>query len=122
MTTPTTPTKPVKLYLAGPMSGLPDNNYPEFNRVAALLRAKGYEVLNPAENPEPPCKSWSGYMRMSYAQILECQGVVFLRDWLDSKGAQLENKVAHSLNLKRYQLQKNNTLKDFDLLKFRDYM
>jgi Domain of unknown function (DUF4406) len=117
----TTPIKPTKLYLAGPMSGLPDMNYPEFNRVAALLRAKGYEVLNPAENPEPPCKSWAGYMRLGIAQLVQCEGVVFLRDWHGSKGANLENKVAESLGLLRYQMRKSDNLQDFRSMTPRDF-
>ena len=43
-----------RVYIAGPMTGLPDFNYPAFNAAAAKLRALGLEVLNPAENPPPP--------------------------------------------------------------------
>lgn len=39
----------MKIYLAGPMSGLPDLNYPEFNRVTALLEGVGLKVRNPAQ-------------------------------------------------------------------------
>lgn len=42
-------TSKVTIYLAGPMSGYEDCNYPEFNRLAALLRSNGYRVLNPAD-------------------------------------------------------------------------
>lgn len=38
-----------KVYLAGPMRGLPYFNYPAFRRAAAKLRAKGFYVFNPAE-------------------------------------------------------------------------
>lgn len=93
------PVNPIKLYLAGPMSGLPDMNYPEFNHVAKLLRAKGYEVLNPAENPEPPCKSWAGYMKLGIAQLVQCDGVALLEDWHKSKGAQIELSIASQLGI-----------------------
>lgn len=39
----------MKLYLAGPMRGIPFFNFPLFNAVAASLRDGGHEVFNPAE-------------------------------------------------------------------------
>ena len=45
--------KPLKIYCAGPMTGLPELNFPAFHAEAARLRAFGYEVINPAEiNPD----------------------------------------------------------------------
>ena len=38
-----------RIYIAGPMSGLPNNGYDAFNRKATQLRAAGWEVVNPAE-------------------------------------------------------------------------
>lgn len=39
-----------KVYLAGPMRGLPEFNFSSFDKAAARLRALGYEVFSPAEN------------------------------------------------------------------------
>ena len=39
----------LKVYLAGPMAGYKDHNFPAFNAKAAELRALGHEVFNPAE-------------------------------------------------------------------------
>jgi Domain of unknown function (DUF4406) len=89
-----------RIYIAGPMTGLPDFNYPAFNAEAARLRALGYEVENPAENPEPPCKSWLGYMRMAIPQVARCDAIVLLPGWHDSKGARVENQLAHGLGLR----------------------
>lgn len=38
------------LYLAGPMTGYPEFNFPTFNRTAAEMRALGFAIFNPAEN------------------------------------------------------------------------
>lgn len=88
-----------RVYIAGPMSGLPDLNYPEFNRASAYLRELGYEVENPAENPAPACGSWAGYMRMAIAQLVQCDEIHMLRGWQQSRGAKLEHEIAQQLGL-----------------------
>jgi len=47
------------IYIAGPMSGLPEFNYPAFFAAAEQLTAAGYDVLNPAR-PEgrEGCSTW----------------------------------------------------------------
>lgn len=87
------------IYVCGPMTGLPDLGYPEFNRVAKGLRALGYTVLNPAENPVPPCGSWEGYMRMAIAQLVQCGEIHMLRGWSQSRGARIEHRLAVELGL-----------------------
>jgi hypothetical protein len=87
------------IYLAGPMSGLPDFNYPAFNAAAAKLRALGHTVLNPAENPVPACGTWAGYMRLALAQLVQCECIVLLPGWAESKGALVERKLAQVLGM-----------------------
>jgi len=56
-----------RICIAGPMTGLPDNNYPAFHD-AARLRKGCWHVENPAENPAPHVEatcSWTAYMRAS---------------------------------------------------------
>lgn len=88
-----------RIYIAGPMSGLPDLNYPAFNAMAERLRALSFEVENPAENPSPKCESWLGYMRMAVAQLATCDAVVMLPGWSKSKGACIEHQLAVGLGL-----------------------
>lgn len=40
----------MRIYLAGPMRGIPEMNMPRFRAVTAALRADGHEVFNPAEH------------------------------------------------------------------------
>lgn len=82
----------VRLYLSGPMTGLPDFNYPAFNAEAARLRALGYHVENPAENP--PQESWEAYMEVCIPQLLTCDTIALLPGWSESRGALWERYVA----------------------------
>lgn len=38
-----------RIYVAGPMQGIPHFNFPRFNAITAALRANGHTVFNPAE-------------------------------------------------------------------------
>lgn len=87
------------IYLSGPMSGLPENNYPAFHEAAARLRRLGLRVENPAENAPPACGSWQGYMRLALVQLARCDGVALLPGWRQSSGARLENCIARRLGL-----------------------
>ena len=87
-----------RIYLAGPMSGMPDNNYPAFNALAERLRASNFEVENPAENPERT--TWLGYMRLAVAQLATCDTVVMLPGWEQSRGAKVEYQLAAGMGLR----------------------
>lgn len=86
-----------RVYIAGPMSGLPGFNYYAFNRLADRLRKAGVAVENPAENPVPPCNTWLGYMRLALAQIARCDTLVLLPGWETSRGASIERQLALDL-------------------------
>lgn len=86
-----------RVYICGPMSGLPEYNYPAFNAEAARLRAIGYHVENPAENPKQD--TWQDYMRQAVRQMMTCDAVALLPGWHDSRGALIENGLAVSLGI-----------------------
>lgn len=88
-----------RIYIAGPMTGLPDLNYPAFHAEAARLRGLGHHVENPAENPAPACGSWQAYMRMAISQLITCDSLVLLPGWQGSKGAMLEACIATELGM-----------------------
>ena len=86
-----------RIYLAGPMTGLPEFNYPAFHDEAARLRALGFEVVNPAENPEQPC--WAEYMKQDIPLLLGCDTIALLPGWHESTGARLEHHIAKHLGI-----------------------
>jgi len=100
------PDTPKKLYLAGPMSGYPEHNFPLFNQAAKLLRAAGYDVFNPAENTDDGViQSRAFYMRLDIPALLASEAVVLLPDWEQSRGANLEVWIALDLDLPIYRVE-----------------
>nr|WP_258197601.1 DUF4406 domain-containing protein [Pseudomonas aeruginosa] len=89
-----------RIYLAGPMTGLPEHNFPAFHAEAARLRSLGYQVENPAEHGEIPGFEWADYLRLDLQKLLTCQAIALLPGWMDSKGARLEFTVATNLGMR----------------------
>jgi hypothetical protein len=94
----------MKLYIAGPMTGLPEFNYPAFNRAETALKAVGFETRNPTGGLAVPADDgteWDEYMRRGIRLLLEADGVALLPDWSVSKGATVENDLAMALGMPR---------------------
>ncbi|HET7386918.1 MAG TPA: DUF4406 domain-containing protein [Nocardioidaceae bacterium] len=94
----------MKLYISGPMTGLPEFNYPAFREADSLLRNVGYDILNPADseerNPTPGVpQAWDWYMRHALRMVLDAEGVALLPGWHESRGAALEVHIACALRL-----------------------
>ena len=90
----------MRAYLAGPMSGLPELNFPAFHREAAYFRERGYEVVNPAEINTDTTMAWADCMRKDIAELVTCDSILMMPGWEKSKGASLEHHIARSLELR----------------------
>lgn len=100
----------MKYYLAGPMSGIPQFNFPLFDQAASQLRDSGYEIISPAElddtetraqalaspdgNPGKSNRTWGDFLSRDVKIVADqVQGVIFLPRWYTSRGARLEGYV-----------------------------
>jgi nucleoside 2-deoxyribosyltransferase len=94
----------MKLYLAGPMRGLPQYNYPAFHAAAKQLRGAGFEVFDPADLTFPWDEEGSRKaMGVELAWICaEADAVVLLNGWEKSLGAAAEIATAAALGLPVY--------------------
>lgn len=86
-----------RIYVAGPMTGLPLSNYPAFHAEAARLRSLGYEVENPADGAKQ--ETWNDYMRQALRMMLTCDAMVLLDGWQDSTGATIEVELAQRVGI-----------------------
>lgn len=93
------PTLP-RVYIAGPMTGLPELNYPVFRAAASHLRHMGYQVESPAECELPPeTTSWNQFMRSGVTQLMRCDAIVMLPGWEKSRGATAEHTIAKLIDI-----------------------
>ncbi|WP_460069434.1 DUF4406 domain-containing protein [Pseudomonas sp. H2_E05] len=87
-----------RIYLSGPMTDLPNLNFPAFAAMTTTLRDSGHAVTNPAElNPDGG--SWNDCMRRDIAALMECDTVATLAGWQDSRGASLEVHIGKELGM-----------------------
>lgn len=90
-----------RIYVSGPMTGLPDLNFPAFHAEAARLRNLGYEVVSPAEiNAGLEGEGWTACMKRDIAALVRCDVIHFLPGWQSSRGANVERFIAIALGLK----------------------
>lgn len=111
----------MKIYVAGPMRGIPEFNFPAFMRAAANLRADGHTVFNPAERDndrhgvdiskgneagceETAAKVHGFNLREALGEDLayicaEADAIAMLPGWENSKGAKAEKATAEALGL-----------------------
>lgn len=91
------------IYLSGPMTGMPEYNYPLFREVAGELRAMGHRVYNPAEFPHkgdpksfPIRQAFAAYSNFI---CLEADTIVLLPGWERSKGVSAEKALAENCGI-----------------------
>lgn len=92
----------MRVYIAGPMTGLPDRNFPAFHAEAARLRALGHDVVSPAEINAGVLQDegWAACMKRDIAALVTCDAVQLLPAWPTSRGAKLEVELAHALGIR----------------------
>ena len=111
----------MKIYLAGPMRGIPEFNFPAFHAAAKRLRECGHIVFSPAEKDmerhgtdiskgnatgsEAEAAATHGFnLRLALAEDLEyicthADAVALLPGWEKSKGAMAERATGEALGL-----------------------
>ena len=117
----------MKVYVAGPMTGIPKFNFPAFDAAAASLRAAGFDVVSPAELDDPEDraaalasetgssleygkgqkKTWGQFLARDVLLIADdgIDAIFVLSGWSASRGARLETFVGFLCGIPVYEYQ-----------------
>lgn len=89
----------MRIYIAGPMTGLPEHNYPAFHAAARAWRDAGWDVANPAENfGGEQGRPYREYVRADVETLKSCDAIAMLPGWADGhSGAIWEHEIATQL-------------------------
>lgn len=102
-----------RYYLSGPMAGYPEHNFPAFDRALTLLEDAGILMLSPHKVEHPgltgKTEEWAEYLRNDLVEMLKnCDGIILLPGWAQSKGAALELHLALALGWPVWFFDENN--------------
>jgi hypothetical protein len=105
----------VRIYIAGPMTGIPQFNIPAFDAAAEDLRSLGHDVVSPAELDDPETRAaallsldgapgegsangetWGDFLARDVKLITDggIEAIAVIPGWERSRGARLETFVA----------------------------
>ena len=119
-----------RLYLAGPMTGIPYHNVPRFKAVAEDLRNKGIDMIVPVEMDGAEWeeqaladetgtgkfgdRTWGDFLSRDVKVVADqCDGVVLLEGWKESRGARLEAFVAVNVGKPVYEYHPGYKCKEY---------
>lgn len=103
----------MRVYIAGPMRGLPNWNFPAFDAAEERWRAAGHIAFSPAQvdralkyGPEQNTEVCGVHLRhvinMDVACIMAADALALLPGWENSKGTTVELALAQFLGLPIY--------------------
>ncbi|MBU9830504.1 DUF4406 domain-containing protein [Rahnella sp. FC061912-K] len=87
----------MKVYIAGPMTGLPQLNRPAFIQAAMKMSFEKHVPLNPAILPDGLTEA--DYMAVGLTMLQRADAIYLLTGWQFSAGARAEHALALKLGL-----------------------
>lgn len=106
----------IRVYICGPITGIPEFNKPAFDSVEDQLRHQGFEPINPHRTCAHILRSffpsdqahWRACMKVDIRELMTCDMIVLLPGWESSKGAKLEVALARELSIGELKLKAGN--------------
>jgi len=103
-----------KIYIAGKVSGEPIASCTKKFRLAQKeIESMGFDGINPFEVVMDFKATWNVAMKKCVKALIDCDAMVILPCWQDSKGAKIERQLAEDLDIPIFNYNKSglNVLK-----------
>lgn len=97
-----------KIYISGPISGVPNDNKDAFVKAKEFLHAKNWIVRTPFDpdileyTKKLGENSWQNYMKPDIMALMECDAIYMLSTYAASRGARIEKLLAEELGYEVY--------------------
>jgi hypothetical protein len=91
-----------KVYISGPITGLPNLNKDAFYETDRILTQIGYQPINPFDlipESDQTTKSWEYFMKVDIKYLMDAGLVIMLPGWMNSDGALCEFFTAKLLKI-----------------------
>ncbi len=89
----------MKIYISGPITGYANFNKEAFDSASTVIREAGHDPVNPQDLPHDHGKTWHEFMKVDIKAMLDCDAVLLLPGWANSRGATLEYRIALDLDM-----------------------
>lgn len=109
-----------RVYIAGPMSGIEELNFPAFRRAAELVAEAGWTPVSPLDlelNQDAVDGGGTDrhiYLREDFRLLLDCDAILLMRGWSTSVGANAELAVARMIGLDVYDIHSDEVIRPFE--------
>ncbi len=112
----------MKIYIANKMSGIPEYNFPWFDRARDYINSLGHEAISPADcdraegfdgtGEVPANMSMEECLRRDFKILVDGQteAIAFGPAWTDSRGARAERTVGQYTGLSFYRVDPDNDI------------
>jgi nucleoside 2-deoxyribosyltransferase len=113
----------MKIYIAGPMRGYTDYNFPAFFDAAVLLQAEGWETINPAQieidngfdktTPEDMLteEDLKVFILRDIQLVMSADAIIMLDGHRESRGAAVELAIAKYCGLPVYLMEEGRVIR-----------
>jgi hypothetical protein len=90
-----------KIYICGKVTGLPIHDVTmKFGNAEKIIVSNGLTAVNPLSVVNDFKCPWPEAMKKCIAAMVQCDAILLLDDWMDSKGALIEQRIASDIGIR----------------------